>query len=119
MLEDRNTPQRALPIACTSSCFFWGAVGSVAIAFPILWAVVPYGMIAHDEGHYGQSAVRVLAGELPHRDFHETYSGGLSYWHALLFWLFGEQLLVWRRAGWGGHAGRRGGLCDRITIHFE
>ena len=77
---------------------FAGGVVSVLVAFAILWTVVPYGMIAHDEGQYGQSAVRILGGELPHRDFHEMYSGGLSYWHALLFWLFGEQLIVLRRA---------------------
>jgi len=75
-----------------------GGVASVLVAFAILWTVVPYGMIAHDEGQYGQSAVRILGGELPHRDFHEMYSGGLSYWHALLFRLFGEQLVVLRRA---------------------
>jgi len=75
-----------------------GGVSSVVVAFAVLWTVVPYGMFPHDEGQYGQSAVRILAGELPHRDFHEMYSGGLSYWHALLFWLFGEQLIVLRRA---------------------
>ena len=70
----------------------------MVVAFAVLWTVVPYGMFPHDEGQYGQSAVRILGGELPHRDFHEMYSGGLSYWHALLFWLFGEQLIVLRRA---------------------
>lgn len=77
---------------------FVGALSSVVVAFTVLWTVAPYGMFPHDEGQYGQSAVRILAGELPHRDFHEMYSGGLSYWHALLFWLFGEQLIVLRRA---------------------
>jgi hypothetical protein len=75
-----------------------GGLSSVVVAFAVLWTVVPYGMFPHDEGQYGESAVRILAGELPHRDFHEIYSGGLSYWHALLFWLFGEQLIVLRRA---------------------
>jgi hypothetical protein len=75
-----------------------GGMSSVVTAFAVLWVVVPYGMFPHDEGQYGQSAVRILAGELPHRDFHEVYSGGLSYWHAFLFRLFGEQLIVLRRA---------------------
>ena len=42
----------------------------------------------------GQSAVRVLTGELPHRDFQDMYSGGLSYWHALALTLFGIHLLA-------------------------
>lgn len=75
-----------------------GATCSVAISFALLWYVVPYGMFPHDEGQYGQSATRILDGELPHRDFHEMYSGGLSYWHALLFRLFGKELIVLRRA---------------------
>jgi 4-amino-4-deoxy-L-arabinose transferase-like glycosyltransferase len=38
----------------------------------------------------------VLAGQLPHRDFSEIYTGGLSYLHALSFLLFGEQLASMR-----------------------
>jgi 4-amino-4-deoxy-L-arabinose transferase-like glycosyltransferase len=34
----------------------------------------------------------VLNGELPHRDFQEIYTGGLSYLHAFAFVLFGENL---------------------------
>ena len=37
------------------------------------------GWIPHDEGSLAQSAERVLAGELPHRDFDEIYTGGLSF----------------------------------------
>jgi hypothetical protein len=50
------------------------------------------GWIPHDEGTLGQSALRALTGELPHRDFHDMYTGALSYWHALSFVLFGIQL---------------------------
>jgi hypothetical protein len=50
------------------------------------------GWIPHDHGMLAQSAERVLAGELPHRDFDEVYSGGLSFFHAGAFWLLGTNL---------------------------
>jgi hypothetical protein len=43
------------------------------------------GWIPHDEGSLAQSAERVLAGELPHRDFAEIYTGGLSFLYAAAF----------------------------------
>lgn len=52
------------------------------------------GWIPHDEGVIGQSAERVLLGELPHRDFVELYTGGLSFLHSLAFRLGGIDLLV-------------------------
>jgi hypothetical protein len=39
----------------------------------------------HDEGTLGQSAERILSGEVPHRDFDEIYTGLLSYVHAAVF----------------------------------
>jgi hypothetical protein len=50
------------------------------------------GWIPHDEGVLGQSAERVLNGEVPHRDFPEIYTGGLTYWNALAFRVFGLRL---------------------------
>jgi hypothetical protein len=50
------------------------------------------GWLAHDEGVLAQSAERVLFGELPHRDFDELYTGGLSYLNAGAFRLFGINL---------------------------
>ena len=49
------------------------------------------GFIAHDEGLLGQSADRVLAGEAPHVDFNDPYTGGLSYLHAAAFRAFGAR----------------------------
>src|ERR1700745_2806410 len=46
------------------------------------------GWVPHDEGTLGQSAERVLNGELPHRDF-DDYPGGLTFLHALAFREFG------------------------------
>ena len=50
------------------------------------------GWVPHDEGILGQSAVRILHGELPHRDFEEPYTGGLGYLDAAAFRLFGVNL---------------------------
>lgn len=50
------------------------------------------GWVPHDEGAFAESAVRVLAGELPHRDFDEIYTGGLSFLHALAFRTLGANL---------------------------
>jgi len=35
-----------------------------------------HGWVPHDEGLFAQSADRVLHGEVPHRDYVETYTGG-------------------------------------------
>jgi hypothetical protein len=54
------------------------------------------GWVPWDEGILGQSAERVLNGEMPHRDFNDPYTGGLSYLNAAVFRLFGINLL-WLR----------------------
>ena len=43
------------------------------------------GWIPLDEGTLGQSAERVLAGEMPHRDFDDVYTGGLSQADAIVY----------------------------------
>jgi hypothetical protein len=61
--------------------------------------VLPFiarGWIPHDEGTLAQSAERVLQGELPHRDFNEVYTGGVTYLHAWSFQWFGVRLLSMR-----------------------
>ena len=50
-----------------------------------------------DDGTLAQSAQRVLLGELPHRDFAELYTGGLSFLNAGVLWLTGGNLF-WLRA---------------------
>ena len=54
------------------------------------------GWVAHDEGSLGQSAERVLQGELPHRDFDEIYTGGLTWLNAAAFRLLGTTLFTLR-----------------------
>ena len=54
------------------------------------------GWMPYDEGALGQSAERVLHGELPHRDFDEIYTGGLAFLNAGAFRLLGTTLLPMR-----------------------
>jgi Dolichyl-phosphate-mannose-protein mannosyltransferase len=54
------------------------------------------GWVPWDEGILGQSAERVLNSEMPHRDFNEVYTGGLSYLNALVFRIFGINLVYLR-----------------------
>jgi hypothetical protein len=54
--------------------------------------------VPDDEGLLAQSAERVLGGQLPHRDFADVYTGGLSLWHALAFRVGGVDLLTLRYA---------------------
>lgn len=50
------------------------------------------GWVPHDEGMIGVNAERVLRGELPHRDFDESYTGGLTALHAAAFRVLGIRL---------------------------
>lgn len=54
------------------------------------------GWVAADDGILAQSAIRVLHGQLPQRDFAEIYTGGLSFIHALAFRAFGANLISLR-----------------------
>ena len=59
------------------------------------------GWIPHDEGSLAQSAERVLAGELPHRDFDEIYTGGLAFLYAAAFKFLGVNLISIRYVFFG------------------
>jgi hypothetical protein len=54
--------------------------------------------IPHDDGSLAQAAERVLLGEMPHRDFADLYTGGLSLLDALAFRVFGTRLMALRYA---------------------
>jgi hypothetical protein len=54
---------------------------------------VTRGWIPHDEGTIGQTAERVLAGQMPHRDFDDVYTGGLACLNAAAMAAFGVDLL--------------------------
>ena len=57
----------------------------LAVAGVLLALQLNQGWFPHDEGALGQAAERVLAGEVPHRDFDEIYTGLLTYLHAAAF----------------------------------
>src|SRR6478609_658945 len=57
----------------------------ILLAAVLLASDLNQGWVPHDEGALGQSAERVLAGQVPHRDFDEIYTGALAYMHALSF----------------------------------
>lgn len=74
---------------------------ALAVVLADVWLMMSAGFGGwplHDCGQFGQSAERVLQGELPHRDFDETYTGGLALWHAGAFLLFGVRLASMRYA---------------------
>jgi hypothetical protein len=54
------------------------------------------GWLAQDDGTLAQAALRVLQGQLPHRDFVENYTGGLNYLNALGYKAFGVNLAALR-----------------------
>jgi hypothetical protein len=74
------------------------------LVLAVVWAVAALYVGAHigrgwvpaDDGTLSQSALRVLRGQLPHRDFAEIYTGGLSFIHALAFRAFGVNLMSLR-----------------------
>jgi hypothetical protein len=68
------------------------AVWAIAAAYLALF--IRGGWIPHDEGTLAHSAERALMGQLPHRDFVELYTGGLTYLHAAAFKFLGINLLV-------------------------
>ncbi len=54
---------------------------------------VDRGWVPHDEGAIALDAVNVLNGQLPHVQFEDPYTGGLSYLYAVLFRAVGTDLV--------------------------
>ena len=63
-----------------------------AIAAALFISRIDRGWVPHDEGTIAHTAERVLAGELPHRDFEDPYTGGLAYVNAGAMRMFGMSL---------------------------
>jgi hypothetical protein len=76
----------------------------VAVSLAYLWTFVPRGWVPHDEGMLGEAAERVRLGNLPHVDYQEMYTGGLSLLHSLAFRVFGSDLLHLRWVLYGAAA---------------
>jgi hypothetical protein len=86
-----NPPQSAVRDPRT-----WWTLASWAAAVTIVGALIGRYWIPLDDGTLAQSAERVLSGELPHRDFHDPYTGLNALLGALAFRLFGVNLLSLR-----------------------
>src|SRR5262249_20229490 len=70
-----------------------------AMVVALLCYLVPFvsrGWMPHDEGMLGQSADRVLHGDVPHVDYEEPYTGGLTWLYAGVFKIAGVDLLKLR-----------------------
>ena len=71
-------------------------VAVLVVAALYVGARIGSGWVPADDGTLSQSALRVMQGQLPHRDFGEIYTGGLSFIHALAFQAFGVNLMSLR-----------------------
>lgn len=91
-----STPVYPIPTGAARSRWWLGLAVVWILGAVYLWYYLDRGWIPFDDGTFAHSADRVLNGELPHRDFTEGYTGGLSYVNALAFRLFGTNLLVIR-----------------------
>lgn len=70
----------------------------LVFVFTALYLVplVPLGLNPYDEGVRLYGADRVLAGDFPYYDFFSYYGPGQFYWPALLFKMFGTEIVVAR-----------------------
>jgi len=66
------------------------AVWLAAVSYLLPFAFL--GWIPHDAGLLGQAAERAMEGEIPHVDFDDPYTGGLTWLHAAAFEVFGVRL---------------------------
>lgn len=73
----------------------WG-VRAVVLAAVLVIAGIYTGSTLAGDGTLSQSALRVMHGQLPHRDFGGIYTGGLSFIHAMAFRAFGVNLMLLR-----------------------
>jgi hypothetical protein len=71
-------------------------IAVLAVAGGYVGIHIGSGWVPADDGILGESAVRVMQGQLPHRDFAEIYTGGLSVIHAVAFRAFGVSLMSLR-----------------------
>jgi hypothetical protein len=74
------------------------------LALVLTWLVSACVVLRHrndgfydvDEGMLGESAIRVVQGELPHRDFVDVYTGGLAELDAAAFRIWGASIRTLR-----------------------
>lgn len=89
-----GSPSAAVPASAVEGphegAVDWLVLAAVWLACAAYMAAcLKRGWVPHDGGALGQMAERVLQGQVPHRDFGEFYTGGLTYLNALAFRLWG------------------------------
>jgi hypothetical protein len=95
---DAPSENKVALFAATPGWLVRGTVLAVVLAVAGIYAGfhIGRGWAPSDDGTLSQSALRVMQGQLPHRDFREIYTGGLSFIHALAFRTFGVNLMSLR-----------------------
>ena len=68
------------------------AIGTLVAAVVLLGPRLDQGWWHHDDGSFAHSAERVLAGDLPNRDFADLYTGLLTFMNAAVFAIAGEDM---------------------------
>ncbi len=79
----------------------WILVATCAVAWIWMWLHLHQAFLFEDDPVFAHQAERVLQGEIPHVDYHEVYTGGLSYLGALAMRMFGVHLMAPRYALFG------------------
>ena len=79
----------------------WIFLSTCLLAWVWMWLHLNHGFLLEDDPVFAHQAERVLHGEIPHVDYHEVYTGGLSYLGALSMRIFGVHLMAPRYALFG------------------
>ncbi|MDH7569343.1 MAG: hypothetical protein QHJ73_07130, partial [Armatimonadota bacterium] len=89
---EEGVPETAAPRPIARGCWCAGALIALAAALAYL---TPFRLIVTwfgDEGHVAVGAERILAGEVPYRDFFELITPGSLYLYAATFRVFGTSV---------------------------
>lgn len=93
-----GTPERAIPLLIFIFCFAY------------LYVIRHYSTLEPDEGIVLRGAERILAGQIPYRDFFTFYTPGAFYLVAGLFRAFGDSFAVARIS-----LATSGAICSVVT----